>query len=465
MNRWIIAVLATGLAVVLPAVAPADPPAKLPEPVPVGPPPLAPPKVEQLPPVPIAPEPEATTSEPPAALPPTVAQPVPQTSPSTPPQPLPPMPGPAGPGGMPGSAPLPPPEDTHYGPPDYSWLSVGYLSYQFKSAPLGPAAVVVTDAAGNRTMVGGGHGDFGWANGITVNGGWWLNERHTIGVGLGGFLTEQRANGDAVSSGPGLTIFRPFTNALTGNDGQFFVAVPGFLTGSYRTESTARFAGAETYLLKNLAHKQQYTFDLLAGFRYLDLDESLTLTQTTTPTDTGFILLGGNAFPGGTPLTVTDRFRTRNQFYGGEIGIAGEYRVGAFCLGLTPKVGFGTVHQTVDVAGESRIPGLAIPGGFFALPGGNFGRTNQNRFTVLAEVQAAVGVYITSHSKLSVGYDFLYLNDVARPAGQIDPVVNPRLVPTARAFGSLSGVASPVPVAGRTDFLAHGLRVMWEYRY
>ncbi len=399
----------------------------------------------------------------PATVSPPQAQQIPPTSPTPQPEPD----GKTRVGPIPGTSPKPPtpPPKDHFGPPDDYWGAIGFLSYRFKSAPLGPAGVMETDPSGSRTLIGNRNADFGWASGLTLTGGFWVNDQHTFGVGLSGFLTGQQSSSAEVVAGPNQTLTRSFVNALTNEPGQFYIATPGFLAGAYRVDSTARLDGADAYVVRNLAHEQRFTIDLLAGFRYLDLEETLRMTQSTTPVGDGFILLGGNSYPAGTPLTITDRFLTRNQFYGGELGLSGEWRYGPACFMLTPKVGFGTVHETVQVSGESQVPGVTIPGGFFALPGGNAGRNGENRFNLLTEVRAEIGVYLTSHARLAVGYDFLYLNDVARPANQIDTVVNPRLVPTSRAFGTLSGVASPVPIAGGADFLAHGIRVSLEFRY
>ena len=176
-------------------------------------------------------------------------------------------------------------------------------------------------------------------------------------------------------------------------------------------------------------------------------------------------LLNGVTYGPGVPLTITDRFRTRNQFWGGEVGAKAEYRRGPWTVAATPSVGFGSVHQMVQASGSSSVPGVTVPGGLYAVTGGNDRPVTTNRFTMMTEVRGELGLYLTGWSRVSVGYDLLYLGSVARPGDQIDYVVNTRLVPTTRRFGSLSGVASPLPTAARTDFLAHGLRVAFELRY
>src|SRR5262249_32978676 len=58
--------------------------------------------------------------------------------------------------------------------------------------------------------------------------------------------------------------------------------------------------------------------DLIAGFRYLGLDENLSINENVTPQLD--IVRNGVTLPAGTSLRVSDRFGTSNRFYGGQIG-------------------------------------------------------------------------------------------------------------------------------------------------
>jgi hypothetical protein len=100
-----------------------------------------------------------------------------------------------------------------------------------------------------------------------------------------------------------------------------------------------------------------------------------------------------------------------------------------------------------------------------AVPGGNAGRIEYNRFVVVPEVGVNLGWQATSWLRLNVGYDFLYINDVARPGSQIDPFVNPKLVPASAAFGSTSGPNFPTPTAKSDTFWAQGVQFGVEVKY
>ena len=164
---------------------------------------------------------------------------------------------------------------------------------------------------------------------------------------------------------------------------------------------------------------------------------------------------------------MTDRFRTRNQFYGPQAGLRGEYRSGSVFVSLGGKLGIGNVHQRVDIDGRSDVAGVGgVPGGLLATQGSNLGQFTTNRFGVLVDVGVAAGYQFAAWGRAKVGYDFLYLNDVARPGQQVDgTTLNSRLIPTSRNFAGASGLAAPVPTGRTDDFFAHGFRVGLELMY
>jgi hypothetical protein len=67
--------------------------------------------------------------------------------------------------------------------------------------------------------------------------------------------------------------------------------------------------GAESNLIYQFNESPFGRINLLAGFRYLNLNEGLTIRDTAADESTGFHLFD------------TDQFSTRNQFYGGQIGL------------------------------------------------------------------------------------------------------------------------------------------------
>jgi hypothetical protein len=365
--------------------------------------------------------------------------------------------------------------DEHLGPWNTVWARGGYNALWIRQAP---ASVPLLTSNGT-ILAGNSQTSFGAFNGMSVEGGMWLNQRHTLGIGASGFIAEKRSTVTAFTSdalgNPLLT--RPFYNAqIGGTNGadSLIVSAPGRFTGSFAYEQGARVDGFDVFGLMNIVNNDKLTLNFSVGFRYFDLDEYATTYQVTQS-------LNGNTIPyfGGmvSGVAITDRIRTRNQFYGGQFGGDLEYRLGPVFLDLGAKAALGPVHQVTQVQGITEVPGVSSgPGGFLAVgnvPNGNQGNINTNNFAVLADVNALIGVQISSHFRLGFGYQFLYLNNVARPSSQFVSNIDPRLVPTSLSFNgrTQSNTANGGPGTppnspyDRDDFFLHGLRVMIELQY
>lgn len=368
------------------------------------------------------------------------------------------------------AAPQPPVfRDTHLGPPDSVWFGGDYLMYWLKPAQVPLLAAANRPGQPQTPVLGGREYEFGPADGGRVHVGAWLNDRHTVGVGASGFMLEQKSAFAAVNSGPDGSpqLVRPFQDALLARPAELLISTPGLLAGGAFVATGSRLSGADLFVVRNLAYCPNYSFDFLGGGKYLDLDEYLEITQVTRPIGEGVVVLNNARF-GDAALTVADRFRTRNQFWGGVLGLRGEYRFGPAFVNLTVRGGVGNNRQTVDIDGFSAVaaPGVQpLPGGLLAVQGANLGRRVSNRLSVLAEAGAQVGVQVTRHARVTIGYDLLYLEDVARPGDQVDPIINPRLLPTSTSFGSVSGLTSPIRTRARDDWYAHGVRIGMELQY
>ena len=325
----------------------------------------------------------------------------------------------------------------------------------------------------------------GLVNAFMIDGSLWTNDDHTFGVAAGGFISEQRSSFETVSGGPGgVNLARPFFNLSTAAPDVVRVASNGVaggvpFAGSIGTATTARLAGANIDLQRNLVNENSVLVTFFTGFRYYDLDESLTVTQSTTAAPGLGAQVATRDVTGGT-VNLLDRVYTRNQFYGGEVG--GKFRVcrGVVDFGVTPQVAFGNMHQVTNITGTTTVVGGPNPGvtsgGLLAAGSGGFGgagagvdgniaRYTTNRFTLTTQVGTSLGIKLTDHLRAAVGYQFLYLNNVARPGSQLDSTINPRVVPVSSAFGSLSGPSGPRPTFDRDSFYAHGATIQFELVY
>lgn len=351
------------------------------------------------------------------------------------------------------------------------WLGGDYLLWWVKDGPMPVPLLSVGDTTnrarldqpGTRVVFGGADVDFGTFSGGRLTGGAW-GEAMIVGFEGSGFLLEQRSVGAALAptaSGlpvTGLPILDATTNTEETIVGQAPAGVFPFTSrATLAVDAQTRLWGAEANGLLNLVRNDRFQLDAIAGFRYLDLDENLTIS-----------LGGATALSGGQTIVVgaADQFNTRNQFYGGQLGGRLAYRYNRLSLGGTAKVALGSVDEVVAISGSRSQVGFGgaasftSPGFVYALPT-NIGRTTRNHFAVLPEVQGSIGYHITERVRASVGYTFLYLSDVVRPGDQVDRVINE----SQRLGAPLVGPARPMPLFNTTDFWAQGVSFGLEFTY
>lgn len=319
---------------------------------------------------------------------------------------------------------------------------------------------------GTSVLFGGNTLGSGPRSGFRFLGGYWLNDCHSLGVEAGFFFLFNQNNNFAASSSPvgNPVLARPFVDGVTGAQTEELVSFPNVVAGSVAANTNSRFWGAEINLRRNLCCGCNWYVDGLLGFRYLGLNESITVAENLT------IIAPPNTPLGpfnGTTVQVNDRFATQNRFYGTQMGFYGEYRFDRFFVGGRVVVGLGPTQQIVDITGSttSTAPGgkPVTSTGCLLAQSTNIGRHTRDYFGVVPEVGLNVGYQFTNNLRAFVGYNFLYWNSVVRPGNQIDPRVNQALLPPATT--SSPSPAVPAFAFHGSEFWAQGLTFGIEFRY
>src|SRR5262249_19247742 len=223
----------------------------------------------------------------------------------------------------------------------------------------------------------------------------------------------------------------PFTDVLGGTGNAFLVAEPGVSTGSLAITSSSRLWGAEANLVKWYFKGCHWQLEGLIGFRYLNLEEDLNLTAESpaipappvtpvtpippeTPT-TPPVILFSNRNTVVDPLITSDTFRTRNQFYGGQVGVRSEFFLGRFSLGLQAKLALGATSEVLDVGGTTtNITGATattVAGGQFAVAS-NSGHFTRSVFAIVPEGEVRLCCQVSPTISIFAGYDLLYCSRV-----------------------------------------------------
>ncbi len=330
-------------------------------------------------------------------------------------------------------------------------------------ATTGPASSAgILGQPGTTVLFGGGTLDRDVQSGGRFTAAAWCDEERTFGVEGSAFFLGERSVNFLASSPPLGVLARPFFNLNLGQEFTEVVGAPGLAAGTLKVEAPSRLWGAEANLRGNLCCGCSGRLDLLAGFRYLELKEGLHITEFITATN-------ATSVPPGTRITVSDRFDTRNEFWGGQLGLDYELRRGPWSIDMRGKLGLGSTHQTVSIGGNQL---LQFPNGTISVANGgalalstNSGRFTRDRFSVVPEFGATLGYDVTDWWRLTVGYNFLYLSSVVRPGDQIDRVVDVTNIPNFQSGVRPTGLARPAPTLRDTDFWAQGVSFGMEFRW
>jgi hypothetical protein len=354
------------------------------------------------------------------------------------------------------------------GPAGQVWVGLDYLLWGLKSASTPPlvvqdapgtprTAVGIPGTPGQRTLFGGSGINDDLRSGARLSGGLWLDDGREWGLDFGAFFLERGGDSGTFFSPGTPPLSRPFFNVRTGRPDAELVSFPGVLSGAVGVSSGTNLYGGSAALRSALCCDCGYRVDLLTGYRFLHLGDSLRVREDLTA-------VGQGSVPPGTRLVVQDSFQTSNNFHGGLVGLAGEWFGSDWSFAIRGSVAIGQSAQEASVTGNTTV---TVPGGAAATgrPGGllaqssNGGTTPHSAFAVAPEVGLEVGYQVTSNARVHVGYSFLYLSSVMRAGDQVDLGVDPARLSGAAALGR------PAPLANRTDFWAQGVNVGFTLRF
>jgi hypothetical protein len=229
----------------------------------------------------------------------------------------------------------------------------------------------------------------------------------------------------------------------------------------------SRLQGFELNGLFGLARANSLRLDAIAGFRYLNLRESLSFFSDVNAGPLGFSDVIYNTL---------DQFTTRNDYFAGQLGLRGEYRLNRIVMQVTAKVALGDVREQVIINGATvsnlitgpGTPPLNYAGGIFAQPS-NIGTQARDVFGVLPQIDLNIGYQVRDWARVFVGYSFLYLNNVVRPGDQINRGLNTTRIPfnTDPAGPGLvpAGAVQPALNFHDSSFWAQGVNFGLEFRF
>lgn len=236
---------------------------------------------------------------------------------------------------------------------------------------------------------------------------------------------------------------RPFFEAGTGTPDAELIAFPALApTGSIGIQTSNSIAGGDAYGRYEFYSTNYFQFDLLGGFMYSYLRDSLDVSTSSR-----------NAL-----LTITnrtDRFNAKNDYYAGLVGFVAELRTCSWAVQCIGKVGLGNMIKHVDIKGKTATMSgsttTTFKGGLLALPS-NIGNHSEGQFEALPQLYVNLQVRLWSHFWLKAGYMLLFWPDVALAGEQVDLTLNE----TQQDGGTLIGPSVPKFIFNDKSFTLQG---------
>lgn len=328
----------------------------------------------------------------------------------------------------------------------------------------------IPGAAGAVLIFGGREFDWHTFVGARATVGSWLPGSTRVGLEASGLVLERRPIVENVSTGPlGIpTIGTPFINDLTGALDFVGASSPGN-PGAMSGLAHSQFWGTELNMLFNFYRGPRFRWNQILGFRNFNLAETIAVSAQTLVNTPGPTFLGAAA-PVGSTLRWEDRFETNNHYYSGQIGSDFEVHWRYFVFNFTTKTAAGDIRRSVESSSFTQqsgggAPTQTVPGGVLAALT-NFGRRVDNEFSWSQELGVRLAVHLTRGFMFYYGADWIYWDGTVRPGDQIDPFVNPTIVPRRPEHGALlGGNAFPNRIFDGSHYWAGGIKFGFTVQY
>jgi len=343
------------------------------------------------------------------------------------------------------------------------YVNAEYLMWWFKGQNVPPLVTTgsINDAIpgalgmpGTTTLFGGRPMENGAHSGTQLTFGYWFCDDHALGFEASFFLLGPSVTSFAASSNGTPILARPFIDAASHTETTELVAGPNVLAGSVAVQTRSSLWGTEANFKTDVWNTCHSSFNLLAGFKSLGLDDDLDIHESLTVLQA----------PGG-GFAIDDHFGSQNRFYGGQIGAEWERQVGRWVFNLKAKLAMGVTNQIVNISGSDTIndptTGTHTYNGGLLAQQSNIGTYSRDRFTVVPDMCLTVGYQLTPRLRCFAGYNLIYWSDVARAANQIDRTVNQNQI----APPLPGGPARPAFGFNGSDFWAQGFNIGLEYRW
>ncbi len=232
--------------------------------------------------------------------------------------------------------------------------------------------------------------------------GHWFGETNTHGVEASFFLRDTGTTFGAVA--PDTIVIFPRGR---GRGAPQLVALPDpfalSVVSTFPVTLETFFTTVDVNYRRKLYCDENGRLDALVGYRYAFLSDELYL---------GEFADDGDGYR-------QNRAAVSNNFHGGQVGLAGEYRANGWFVAGSAKLAFGATTAEVTTSGAFVSAEGRASGSFRRLNGLTW--NEESVFAVMPAFNVQVGRQITPHARIFTGYSFMYLSRAARLGDAASP--------------------------------------------
>ncbi|TWU60869.1 hypothetical protein Poly51_11510 [Rubripirellula tenax] len=287
--------------------------------------------------------------------------------------------------------------------------------------------------------------------------GTWLDDSQCRSLVLRGWAASEDSFGFDSDQNRNSVLARPFNNsAVTPSEpSTIVVAFPTAASGSVHVAGSSNVYGGDISVRQFWYGNYGGTVDLLYGYQYMRMNEDLNVSSTS-------LSLDGSFGPAGSVISIGDSIDAINDFHGGQLGIASNYREGCWSFRTLTKVGFGSLRRTAKRSGstvtQSGADVFNDPNGLL-VRSTNAGTQTDHTFGWVPELDLSLGWHRFPHFDVTLGYHIIAMTDALRVSGALDPNLASNL------SDPLVGGSNPSAGLSFDTFYVQGVHLGLQYVY
>jgi len=354
-----------------------------------------------------------------------------------------------------------------FGGPSRFWLTGEYLlgftpsdslPVLATSAPVGSFGTL---GAADTTVLIGGEQKFDSNSGFRFGGGLWLDSCRAYGVEWSFSLLPRQSKSYDFSGANSGVLARPFFDTALAVPNSRLVSSNGGFTGNLAATYDSLYWNLDVGGVVRVLETSEFSLEQTFHARHFSIEDRLRISDRSSSTGGTLFFNGGAVGDPTASVAVSDSFTMLNRWYGGAAGLRINYNPGRFGLSVAVRLGVGASTQNLNIDGLTTLQTAsgttAVAPGLLSASTGSI-TVKETKLSYAPEVRIRASYQLTSRISATVGYEYLYISDIARLGSNIPTRLNPINAPSSQNYLT-TGTKATFGNLSQTDFWLHGLTV------